>query len=126
MILIFLRLSRKTAWQLATIIKKTLHNIQQFYRRFFSILYNILINLLLYFSKKKNSPINIELIVSDNQNAKGLEHAKINRINNIIINYNKSENPDLKILKILKKKKNQNNMFSWFHESSIRKFYKIF
>ena len=60
---------------------------------------------LIYFSKKKNSPINIELIISDNQNAKGLEYAKINRIRNIIINYNRSKNPELKILKILKEKK---------------------
>ena len=60
---------------------------------------------LIYFSKKKNSPINIELIFSDNQNAKGLEYAKINRIRNIIINYNRSKNPELKILKILKEKK---------------------
>ena len=60
---------------------------------------------LIYFSKKKNSPINIELIVSDNQNAKGLEYAKINRIRNIVINYNRSKNSELKILKILKEKK---------------------
>ena len=42
---------------------------------------------LIQFSKKKNSPISIELIISDNPKAKGLKFAKIFKISKKIFNY---------------------------------------
>ena len=46
---------------------------------------------LIQFSKKKKSPISIELIISDNAKAKGLKFGKIFKISNKVINYeNKS------------------------------------
>ena len=42
---------------------------------------------LIQFSKKKNSPISIELIISDNPKAKGLKFGKIFKISNKVFNY---------------------------------------
>ena len=42
---------------------------------------------LIQFSNKKNSPISIELIISDNLNAKGLKFGKIFKISNKVFNY---------------------------------------
>ena len=42
---------------------------------------------LIQFSKKKKSPISIELIISDNAKAKGLKFGKIFKISNKVINY---------------------------------------
>ena len=42
---------------------------------------------LIQFSKKKNSPISIELIISDNQKAKGLKFGKLFKISKKIFNY---------------------------------------
>jgi folate-dependent phosphoribosylglycinamide formyltransferase PurN len=42
---------------------------------------------LIQFSKKKNSPISIELIISDNQKAKGLKFVKLFKISKKIFNY---------------------------------------
>ena len=42
---------------------------------------------LIKFSKKKNSPISIELIISDNSKAKGLKFGKIFKISNKVFNY---------------------------------------
>ncbi|MBD1152665.1 phosphoribosylglycinamide formyltransferase [Pelagibacterales bacterium SAG-MED22] len=42
---------------------------------------------LLQFNKKKNSPISIELIISDNPKAKGLKFGKIFKISKKIFNY---------------------------------------
>jgi phosphoribosylglycinamide formyltransferase-1 len=42
---------------------------------------------LIQFTKKKNSPISIELIISDNPKAKGLKFAKIFKISKKIFNY---------------------------------------
>ena len=42
---------------------------------------------LIQFSKKKNSPISIELIISDNQKAKGLKYGKIYKISKKVFNY---------------------------------------
>ena len=42
---------------------------------------------LIQFAKKKNSPISIELIISDNPKAKGLKFGKIFKISNKVFNY---------------------------------------
>ena len=42
---------------------------------------------LINFSKMKNSPIKIVLVITNNKNAKGLYFAKKNKIKFLIINY---------------------------------------
>ena len=53
------------------------------------------LNSLIKFSKKKNSPIRIDLVISNNKKAKGIYFAKKNNIKFLFINYknlNKAEN----------------------------------
>jgi len=54
------------------------------------------------FSKQKQSPIKISLVLSSSKMAKGLKFAKSNNIKYLTINYNQ-ENIEKKILSILKK-----------------------
>ena len=54
------------------------------------------------FSKRKNSPIKIVLIISNNKNAKGLYFAKKNKIKFLIINYKSKIKAENKILINLK------------------------
>ena len=58
---------------------------------------------LIEFSKKKNSQIKINLIISNNKDAKGLQFAKKNNINFLIVNYKNKKNVEKKILAVLKK-----------------------
>ncbi len=60
---------------------------------------------LIKFSKFKNSPIKIDLIISNNKYAKGLKHASKNKIEKKIFNFNNTKNAEKKSLKILLKKK---------------------
>ena len=60
---------------------------------------------LIQFSKKKNSKINIKLIVSSKKNVKNLNYAKKNKINKIILNYKNKLNAEKKLLKNLQKNK---------------------
>jgi len=60
---------------------------------------------LINFSKKKNSRINICLVITNNKNAKGLSFAKKNKISFLIINYKNKNKAEKKILLNLKKKK---------------------
>tara|TARA_B100001057_G_scaffold43326_1_gene38737 strand:+ start:409 stop:990 length:582 start_codon:yes stop_codon:yes gene_type:complete len=60
---------------------------------------------LIQFSKKKNSPISIELIISDNARAKGLKFGKIFKISNRIFNYNNKFIVEKKIISEIKNKK---------------------
>ena len=60
---------------------------------------------LINFSKKKNSPIKIVLVVCNNNSAKGLNYAKKNKIKFLIINYKNKQKAENKILKNLKKNK---------------------
>ena len=60
---------------------------------------------LIQFSKKKNSKINIKLIVSSKKNVKGLIYAKKNKINKIILNYKNKLNTEKKLLINLQKNK---------------------
>lgn len=54
------------------------------------------------FSKQKQSPIKISLVLSSSKMAKGLKFAKLNNIKYLSINYNQ-KNTEKKILLILKK-----------------------
>ena len=58
---------------------------------------------LINFSKKKNSRLKINLIISDNKYAKGLYFAKKNKINFLIVNYKNIKIAEQKILTYLKK-----------------------
>ena len=60
---------------------------------------------LINFSKKKNSPIKIVLVVCNNNNAKGISYAKKSKIKFLIINYKNKKKAENKILKNLKKNK---------------------
>ena len=56
---------------------------------------------LIKYSKKKNSPIIIKLIISNNPKAKGLIYAKRSKINKYIINCNNNNISENKLLKKL-------------------------
>ena len=60
---------------------------------------------LIQFSKKKNSPISIELIISDNSKAKGLKFGKIYKISNKVFNYKDKIIAEKKIISEIKHKK---------------------
>ena len=60
---------------------------------------------LIQFSKKKSSPILIELIISDNIKAKGLKFGKIFKIPNKVFNYKNKLIAEKKIISEIKKKK---------------------
>ena len=60
---------------------------------------------LIQFSKKKNSPISIELIISDNVKARGLKFGKIFKIPNKVFNYKNKVIAEKKIISKVKNKK---------------------
>ena len=60
---------------------------------------------LIEFSKKKNSPIQIALVICNNKNAKGLNYAKKNKINFLVVNFKNKNKAENKILINLKKNK---------------------
>ena len=60
---------------------------------------------LINFSKKKNSPIKIVLVITNNKKAKGIYYAKKNKIKSLFINYKNKNKAETKILIILKKYK---------------------
>ena len=60
---------------------------------------------LIQFSKKKKSPISVDLIVSDNTKAKGLKFGKIYKISNKVFNYKDKIINENNIISELKKKK---------------------
>ena len=53
---------------------------------------------LINFSKTKNSPISINLVISNKKNAKGLFFAKVNKIKFLVINYKNKKKAEKKIL----------------------------
>ncbi len=57
------------------------------------------------FSKKKNSPISIKLVISDNSSAKGLSISRKNKIYTKVVEYKKKISAENKILKLLNSKK---------------------
>jgi formyltetrahydrofolate-dependent phosphoribosylglycinamide formyltransferase len=60
---------------------------------------------LIQFAKKKNSPISIELIISDNPKAKGLKFGKNFKILNKVINYKNKIIAEKKIISEINNKK---------------------
>ncbi len=60
---------------------------------------------LIQFSKKKNSPISIELIISDKPKAKGLKFGKIFKISNKVFNYKNKIIAEKKIISEINNKK---------------------
>jgi len=60
---------------------------------------------LIKFSKIKNSPISIKLIITDNSHSKGLKFGKIFKIKRKIFDFNKKDLAEKKILFYLKKEK---------------------
>ena len=60
---------------------------------------------LIRFSKKKNSPISIELIISDNAKSKGLKFGKIYKISKKVFNYKNKIIAEKKIISEIKNKK---------------------
>ena len=60
---------------------------------------------LIQFSKKKNSPISTELIISDNPKAKGLKFGKIFKISNKVFNYKNKIIAEKKIISEINNKK---------------------
>ena len=60
---------------------------------------------LIKFSFKKNSPISINLIISDKSNAKGLKYANQQKIEKKIINFINQKESEKKIINLLEKKK---------------------
>ncbi len=60
---------------------------------------------LINFSKKRNSPIKIVLIITNNKKAKGIYFAKKNKIKFLIINYKNKVKAERKVLINLKKYK---------------------
>ena len=57
------------------------------------------------YSKKKNSKINIKLVISNKRNIQGIIFAKKNKINSKIVNYQNIKSAENKILNLLKKNK---------------------
>ena len=60
---------------------------------------------LIEFSKKKNSQIKIALVICNDKSAKGINYAKKNKINFLIVNYKNKNKAENKILINLKKNK---------------------
>ena len=60
---------------------------------------------LIHFSKKKNSPISIELIISDNSKAKGLKFGKIFKISSKVFSFKNKSVSEKKIINEIKNKK---------------------
>ncbi len=58
---------------------------------------------LINFSKTKKSPISINLIISNNSKAKGLNYAKLNKIKKKVLNFKNKNLTENNLLNILKK-----------------------
>ena len=81
---------------------------------------------LIQFSKKKNSPISIELIISDNIKAKGLKFGKIFKISNKVFNYNNRLSAEKKIISEIKNKKIELICLAGFMKILSKNFIKSF
>jgi len=81
---------------------------------------------LIKFSKKKNSPITIELIISDNKKAKGLNFGKIYKIPNKIFGYKNKIIAEKKIISEIKNNKIKLICLAGFMKILSRNFIKSF
>ena len=84
------------------------------------------LNSIIKSSRDYNFPIKVNLIISNNKNAFGLNYGKKF---NIYYKYFSSKNQyifERNCLNEIKKKKNKTIMLGWIYESFIKKFYKKF
>ena len=81
---------------------------------------------LIQFAKKKNSPISIELIISDNPKAKGLKFGKIFKISNKVFNYKNKIIAEKKIISEIKNKKIKLICLAGFMKILSKNFIEIF
>ena len=77
---------------------------------------------LIKFSKKKKSPISINLIISSNSNAKGLSYGKIFKIKRKIFKLNNKISVENKLLSTLKKNQIDNGKILNIHPSLLPKY----
>ena len=81
---------------------------------------------LIQFAKKKNSPISIELIISDNPKAKGLKFGKIFKISKKVFNYKNKIIAEKKIISEINNKKIKLICLAGFMRILSRNFIKSF
>ena len=81
---------------------------------------------LIQFSEKKNSPVSIDLIISNNLKSKGLRFAKIYRIEKKIFEFKKKAIDEKKLLKVLKNKRINLICLAGFMKILSGNFIKIF
>ena len=81
---------------------------------------------LIRFSYNNNSPISIDLVISNTKKAKGLIYAKNNNIEEIIINFNNQNKSEKKIINILHKREIKLVCLAGFMKILSKKFLKKF
>ena len=81
---------------------------------------------LIKFSKKKNSPINIKLIISNTNKAKGLKYSKAYKIKKKVIDFKNKNIAEKKLLNLLSKKKIRFICLAGFMKILSKKFIKKF
>ena len=81
---------------------------------------------LIKFSKKKNSPINIKLIISNTNKAKGLKYSKVYKIQKKVIDFKNKNIAEKKLLNLLSKKKIRLICLAGFMKILSKKFIKKF
>ena len=81
---------------------------------------------LIKFSYNNNSPISIDLVISNKKKAKGLMYAKNNNIEEIIINFNNQNKSEKKIINILHKREIKLVCLAGFMKILSKKFLKKF
>ena len=81
---------------------------------------------LIKFSKKKYSPISINLVISDNKKAKGLNYAKKESVKYISINYANKKIAENKVEKLVKKNNISLICLAGFMKILSKKFIKSF
>ena len=81
---------------------------------------------LIRFSYNNNSPISIDLVISNTKKAKGLMYAKNNNIEKIIINFNNQNKSEKRIINILHKREIKLVCLAGFMKILTKKFLKKF
>ena len=81
---------------------------------------------LIKFSKKKNSSINIKLIISNTNKAKGLKYSKVYKIQKKVIDFKNKNIAEKKLLNLLSKKKIRFICLAGFMKILSKKFIKKF
>lgn len=81
---------------------------------------------LIKFSKKKNSPINIKLIISNTNKAKGLKYSKVYKIQKKVVDFKNKNIAEKNLLSLLSKKKIRFVCLAGFMKILSKKFIKKF